>query len=912
MEPQSEMKKMAGVILEELEHVDQDVNVTRPGSSSVLAYPTQQIVEGPIPELKLDRIRSSRYLNLKAFKADPFIAYAKTTMDGAQNTYFFTRNSTPHNISPLPKGAYFANYKSPIGRIAELDVEDEETILIPGGEREVLLLEKNLFSSIKKKGQWDAVRNTIFMSGGEYAIPSLLGFLRELVTIPEEIEWDPKTDIKERERIISEKAEEKIRKLSGLQRQVIEKMALRDQPVLDQKQGEIFRLPLMSQIIITGAPGTGKTTTLIKRIAQKMEPEFLEPGEISKIPSDRVDEFIHQNNWVMFTPTELLKNFIKEALNKESIAASDRLVKVWSDERDRIARETLSILKTGDKGYFRKTRNNVLPDEKNSWLVEYALRFEAYYVENIFQQFDEALHTLTVNGTGGELIGHFAKSDAAFKKWVGEDPASKVLALTEELKRAREIFNAKNAELKENIDKQVYQILGKMPGLIDQLFEIITKHRFEKTQESDSDDGFRDGDEISTLRAEDRPVIVKRQLAMTLRYVAEREAKGKTVARKSLHAKILEIIRPHLPEKNKMVMMGKQSIDMKVTNTLTRGYSNLLGRLPAFYQQFRRDLIKRRTSWVSEEFESAVKEKRICENEIDLLVFLILRNVRNIFANERKLLDSNSNSEILESIKEIYVTQVVVDEATDFSTHQLGSMYYLADPRLRSVTFSGDLMQRVTDSGLETWEDCQLISPSFNVHKIERVYRQSPKLLNIARILYEDNIGEKAPFRSAYPERGNEPEPLKMDTSGEADYGQWITDRILEIYQIHRGKLPSIAVFVADDDQIPAALEAIEDSLEDNSISIKGCPKGEILGSDGKVRIFSIKYIKGLEFESVFFLNINEIADTHPKLFDRYIYVGLTRAASFMGVTYVREFPDRLRNIEPHFSNATWQRLARV
>ena len=124
--------------------------------------------------------------------------------------------------------------------------------------------------------------------------------------------------------------------------------------------------------------------------------------------------------------------------------------------------------------------------------------------------------------------------------------------------------------------------------------------------------------------------------------------------------------------------------------------------------------------------------------------------------------------DILEAIKECYVTQIVVDEATDFSTIQLGCMFNLSHPRFTSVTFSGDLMQRVTEIGLNRWEECQFISPSFEMHKIEKVYRQSPKLIKIAKLLYENNVGEKAPFHSAFLERSTEPEPLKFDTeSGE-------------------------------------------------------------------------------------------------------------------------------------------------
>ena len=740
----------------------------------------------------------------------------------------------------------------------------------------------------------------------------MANFLREIEAIVDEFKREPIADIQELERSIRKKAEEKVSELSGLQRQVIEKMELRDQPILDAQQGEIFRLPLANQIIITGAPGTGKTTILIKRIAQKSYPEFLEPDEILKIPPERLDEFIHADNWVMFTPTELLKIFIKEAFNQESIAASDRRVKVWDDERDKIARESLGILKAGDKGYFRKSRDRYFSDETNPWLIEYFLQFKGFFVPYLFDLFSRAQQILTQNGTAGELITRFDRIGTMLRDRNVKDEEKNAIVLISELRANRPLFNQMNQKLKGDIENLVIDLLQKLDDSINALFEIIETNRLDRLEDIDSDDEFLEEEEEYEFETKEKAIVVKRRVTTTLRYIARRKAKSQSLPQKGLHHQIFALIEPHLPDNTQIVMLGKRIIDMDVSNVLTRGYTNLLNRIPFYYQRFRLDLIKQDVQWVTGEFERSVKEKRICENEIDLLIFSILQNARKIFNYESDLLNVNSKVNMLEAIKALYSTQIVVDEATDFSTIQLGCMYNLAHPMFNSVSFSGDLMQRVTDFGLNRWEECKIISPSIEIHKIQKVYRQSPNLLKIAEILYETNVGEKAPFHSAYPERSKEPEPLKFDTTGSQDVGQWISDRILEIYLIHGGKLPSTAIFVAQDDQIPDAIKTIQNSLEENSISIKGCPRGEILGSEGKVRIFSIKYIKGLEFESVFFLNINEIASTHPKLFDKYIYVGLTRAASFIGVTYERKFPEKIRNIEPCFSDSTWRNLAKV
>ena len=40
--------------------------------------------------------------------------------------------------------------------------------------------------------------------------------------------------------------------------------------------------------------------------------------------------------------------------------------------------------------------------------------------------------------------------------------------------------------------------------------------------------------------------------------------------------------------------------------------------------------------------------------------------------------------------------------------------------------------------------------------------------------------------------------------------------------------------------------------------------------------MFDIQYIKGLEFEAVFFVGVDQLAANQPELFDKYLYVGTT------------------------------------
>lgn len=82
---------------------------------------------------------------------------------------------------------------------------------------------------------------------------------------------------------------------------------------------------------------------------------------------------------------------------------------------------------------------------------------------------------------------------------------------------------------------------------------------------------------------------------------------------------------------------------------------------------------------------------------------------------------------------------------------------------------------------------------------------------------------------------------------------------------------------------------------------LEGSRDGNNLGNSGRVRIFPVECIKGLEFEAVFYVGFDRMADIHKELIDKYVYVGLSRARSFRGVAYERQFPQRFHCIEQHF-----------
>jgi len=79
--------------------------------------------------------------------------------------------------------------------------------------------------------------------------------------------------------------------------------------------------------------------------------------------------------------------------------------------------------------------------------------------------------------------------------------------------------------------------------------------------------------------------------------------------------------------------------------------------------------------------------------------------------------------------------------------------------------------------------------------------------------------------------------------------------------------------------------DALGEILQDKNIRVVPCPRGQLAGQDNDIRVFDVQHIKGLEFEAVFFVGIDRLAEQQPDLFEKFLYVGATRAAMYLGLT---------------------------
>jgi hypothetical protein len=96
--------------------------------------------------------------------------------------------------------------------------------------------------------------------------------------------------------------------------------------------------------------------------------------------------------------------------------------------------------------------------------------------------------------------------------------------------------------------------------------------------------------------------------------------------------------------------------------------------------------------------------------------------------------------------------------------------------------------------------------------------------------------------------------------------------------------LPSTAIFVNAEDDVAPVAEALNAALAEHNIQVMACREGQAVGQESNVRVFDIQHIKGWSSRRSSLSALTN-SPPAPTLFDKYLYVGTTRAATYLGVT---------------------------
>lgn len=840
---------------------------------------------------KLDQISQANRESYQVLVTEPAIARVVVIdEDGEEKTYYICR-TTP--VSSFPN---LASYRAPVGRLASLAIGAEFTL--PNGAVVEVLERARLRPNALADG-WDS-RDTVVEAEdfGPVTIESLRALLTEVVG--EEVTEDILGQLLAEETV-------KANIIDGVRRSVITTMGLRDQPILDQYQDEIFRLPLDKRLLILGPPGTGKTTTLIRRLGQKLDTAFLEEGEQRLVETvASAQGMAHANSWLMFTPTELLKQYLKEAFAREGVPASDLRIRTWQDYRRELARNAFGVLRTASGGGTFVLKDG-LPSLSEAALerpIHWFDDFDAWQRKAYVQELHDAATQLHDAKTP-EVLNLGARLQEILSVAVDGALASTFGLLAAEVAKVQALVTS----LKEGSDAKIKAALNlqlnRNRAFLDELARVIDSlQQAQATDADDQDDPDADEEEDATAPRTGRAAAFNAYM-QAVRAQARAAASKRTVSKTSRNGKIIEWLGDRGLTEADRANVGASLLVQASARRFVNPVKRYLDGIPKRYRAFRRERQPASTWYRHEGFEA----RDIHLLELDIVLLAILRAAGDLIGRPNVLRDIDSPAwSSLQPFLGHYRNQILVDEATDFSPIQLASMAALAHPRLRSFFACGDFNQRLTTWGARSADDLKWVFADFDIKEITVSYRQSKQLNDLARAMIRAVGGteQNASLPAHMDSVGVAPALLEHATNTEATVG-WLADRIREIERFV-GQLPSTAIFVNTEDDVAPVAETLNAALAEHNIQVIACREGQAVGQESNVRVFDIQHIKGLEFEAVFFVGIDQLATLHPALFDKYLYVGTTRAATYLGVTCQGTLPPDIESLRSHFCQVWQQR----
>ena len=706
--------------------------------------------------------------------------------------------------------------------------------------------------------------------------------------------------------------------MNKLTRYIRKQGQLRFNPILDVVQNRIKTKNLYdgTTLIIDGGPGTGKTTTMIQRLMyltdlMAIEEDFYNETGLFNLNATDIDHLREdinaQKDWVFFSPSILLKEYLADAMNREGLKNSNAKVWDWSEYRNKIVRENYRLIDpTNDNAPFKASRNTEVLILDGGMAIAELNAFFLQHLKQIksrFPKIDENISKYQWVNIATHIKEQFDNSD--------NFTISQFIYLFYSLninyhKDCADILG-KNRERISRIVDEIYILCEEIKDVYTTLSDLIQTQVSEQNEDLDveeQDIEENDIEETENLINDDDKRIKSMIRAWYRRFCYNKKnTEAKLTARQE---KLSELLLPILTDEHKEEMdrVGELVLFEQYAKYASGIVGNLFSGFSGKYKRFRRQILSSKTeNWNLTILDNLLKRREGKELHPDEQALLIgfINNLVKLILN----IDKNAKHVFIDAYKDSSRPIVGIDEATDFSVCDIYAMESILSMDYNSLTLCGDLMQRLTKGGIKEWQQIFSIVKNPLLVEMNVSYRQSSRLLDIAKNLYNDTIGKEARYK-AYMSSRNVPLPLAYINNSEGEKIYWIEQRIRDVYNAYGRKLPSIAIFLNDKRDIPNFVESLLDTdfILDAGVQVVDGSDGNVLASSNQIRVYPIDVVKGMEFDVVFFHNIDK--GNNNELVRRYIYVGVSRAAFFLGITLSEDVKYLTKYFE---KESTWSKV---
>ena len=670
-------------------------------------------------------------------------------------------------------------------------------------------------------------------------------------------------------------------------------------------------------VIINGGPGTGKSTTMIHRLAYLTDTFAIDEDEEKKIFCYKLNStqrkhlreaIAAQRDWMFFSPSQMLKEYLAEAMRKEGLKNTSQKVWDWKEYCKLILQAHYGLLGSNDSkapfivcnlegtlffqnsdivsklsdfylGQLREIKSQLPQIEEKA--VDYAWTAIA---RNIQKRFEDS-ETFD--------LGRFVSLFNSLESLYGEDCKN---LLRDKNNAISDLANAICDLLTNNKDAQ-----SEVMDLFD-----LSDELEEPSEEEDTTEGEVAAESETPEKTPNKFVSLLKSLGPNKekevrqthdpKLLNEIQKWLKAYCSSQVNSEnqlsdeyqlISEVLLPIMGEayNNQIQKIGELLIFEQYAQ-YTRGIKAImLNGFPARYKKFRSYLIRSKYEGCDLKLLRDVMQRKQGKELHHQEQSLILGFVNNLVKQIKTSTSSKIKHVYIEAYEEVARPIIGIDEATDFSACDIYAMQSLLTREFSSLTLCGDMMQRLTTYGITSWEELDNIVLDPLVVEMKTSYRQSKKLLDVARQMYVDTIGE-TPSYKAFMKSTKVPAPLIYINENETSKVQWISKRISEVFRAYGEQLPSIAIFVNDKGYIPRFIEILQKTefFEKNGVKVLDGTNRNAQTKESHICVYPIDVVKGMEFDVVFFHNIDN-ASVDTELLKRFIYVGVSRAAFFLGIT---------------------------
>lgn len=230
-------------------------------------------------------------------------------------------------------------------------------------------------------------------------------------------------------------------------------------------------------------------------------------------------------------------------------------------------------------------------------------------------------------------------------------------------------------------------------------------------------------------------------------------------------------------------------------------------------------------------------------------------------------------------------THIIVDEAQDLSKAQILVISRIVSDETRSISIIADAAQRIYKSGF-TWSEVGINVRGARTIEFKKNYRNTVHIAKAALSLLEKE-SDKSEFTTVETARKGTHKPIIGYFNNWNEQVQYINKELIKLTNL--GEINSTVIL----HRSHSGIKSIKLFLESNGYSVQELRNADDIDFESNaINLCTLSSIKGLEFDNVFIIDLNDNIIPYPAGFiddDDEFHVSTERRLLYTAMTRARE-----------------------